>query len=223
MGLEFLVFLIPLLFGGSSEPSKPLPEPIDIPPPPEGETEIVVEQAADGTWRYAIWTTSVPSDVLHIDGPFATEAAARAAASNWLHGQQGGAAPEPTAPDVPPVCAMLILVEADGREATLCKQGNVWRIFRNADELLPHRYADPGKAAQRVIMLIQAATAQTIRITTPTANALIRRLGPNQYHWKVDSTTPQPGGGISVSSSSSGVEPTLLDAMGASYEAAGGL
>lgn len=218
--MELLLLLIPFFFaGGDKSTPTPTPTPADVELPTHTVRTVLQD---DGTWRYEIFAGD---NLVHSDGPFATQAAARTAAANW-GAQQGGAAPEEPPEDVPVVCTMIVTVEADGREATLCKQlgqqGAQWRIFRNADELLPHGYADPGKAAQRVIMMLQANTAQNITIRTPNAIARIQRIQQNLYKWRVTSSSSQ-GGGIGVSSMSEGTEATLLDAMGAAYEAAGGL
>jgi hypothetical protein len=127
--------------------------------------------------------------------------------------------PLPPAPPQPVVCSQTVYVTADGRGATLCRQGGVWRVFKDDDTLLPERYVDPGRAAQRAIRLLRAGEANTITITVGETTATINRIGAQLYKWGVVKAA-QPGG---VGLSFGGQEATLLDAMGAAYDAAGGI
>lgn len=207
--LELLLLVIPMLFAGGDPPV------VVVDPGKPTIPGYSLHEMPDGTWQVA---RIFPDGGVAYDGPYVTEAIAKIAAENWLATQQpqGGGAPEQPAADVPPVCSTLIVVTADEREASLCKQGNVWRIYKDGDQLMPATFVDPGKAAQRIVTLVRANQAQVITISTSSARTEVRKLGPNQFHWKVSSSSTGVGLGA-------GVEPSLLDAMGKAYETAGGL
>lgn len=239
--LELLLLLVPMLLGPAiDEAADPMARPPGVP-----SNAVRATYAGHVLWLWDLppdpdypggaigYTVIAPTGIKFAGGITTTMTGDQLVAE--LHAQidakyvpQGGGAPPvapplPPAEDVPPVCAQIITVEADGRTGMLCKQGAVWRLYRDGDRLLPARYVDPGKAAQRMITLLHANDAALITITTSTAWAELRRLGGGQYGWRVQSTTPAAPGGVGTSTSASGVGPSLLDAMGSAYEAAGGL
>lgn len=240
---ELLLLLVPLLVASAADdgPADPTARPPGVPLTAArtsyaGHTLWLWMLAPDADWPGGAigYTVIAPTGVKFAGGITQTLTADQLIAElqaqiDAKYATQGGVAP-PVAPplppppdDVPPVCAQIITVTADNRTGTLCKQGAHWRLYRDGDRLLPARFVDPGKAAQRMITLLHANDAAIITIETSTAWAELRRLGGGQYGWRVQSTTPAQPGGVGVSTSASGVEPSLLDAMGSAYEAAGGI
>ncbi len=132
------------------------------------------------------------------------------------------AAPDRPVPPVEPIPSAPgkvcnVLIEADGKQASLCQTGDVWRVAKDGDELEPHKYTDAGKAAQRILQLLNAGAAKHVRISTPKGIAVVDYTGPSDYRWTVDILAT--AGEVNRI----GRAPTMLDALGEAYEAAGGI
>lgn len=109
----------------------------------------------------------------------------------------------------------LITIDVEGRVVQLCQAGKFWRVL-NGDTLERRLHRDAAAAAQRAIAILKPADANAVAITTPRGRAEVQRT-QGGWAWRVD-LHAEPG-----ELDRFGVEPTLLDAVGSAYAAAGGI
>jgi hypothetical protein len=171
-------------------------------PDPAGAPEYVVSQFDDGTWGYAARSNATGAE--KTDFPFASEAAARAAALAWLasQSQQGGVQP-PIVPPIPQAPYLRVTGGGITGEAFASATGVRW-VVRNAAGVSQDGQAANGTAGSDAMLgMFGAAT-----LGSPPATLELRRADGRIVRARVSAAspgyawstfTPAAPGGVSTS------------------------
>jgi hypothetical protein len=225
--MEEVLALVALLFlGGSSSSSSSSSTPTDTPPtdtPPTGTTPerpcYKVETTQQPAMYGGRWTWVVTNRDVAVDRHIAvlaepTKALAIAAAQTYVRGTLGGTL---CGSKLPPATTLQesnahIRVDVDGKSVAILRVGTTWRMY--VDHVLdPRKFADLAGVLQRTILVTAPSKASRISIDAPKGTATLLR-GATSYSWSVVRTND-------VEHAQSGIEPTMMDALGAAYQAAG--
>lgn len=167
------------------------------------------DESDGGAW---FWQARLGGVLAGAGTPFASEAAARGAAQNWIdaQGQQGGVAP-PIVPPIPQAPYLQIVSGSVQGSALARTDGVTWRVTGGAGGTQTGAAAnalvggrDLLTAMDIAVPVGQPVTLEYRRADGSIVRARVARGAPPMVDWTWATFTPAPAGGVSVSSSQAG-------------------